>query len=132
MSAQHRDSRALRRALVAGGIYDLLLGLFMLVAGPWTLYRLGAPLEGSALYWFRLSALPLCILPALYFTAARSSQLNAFRIPVLALRGLGGGLVLASLLLGPRPAWLVLVIGLLDLGWACLYFTFWRRQNPIG
>jgi hypothetical protein len=135
MSAPHpyvRDRQALRRSLFAGGLYDLMLGLFMLVAGPWTMSHLGQPLEGPALYWFRLSALPLCILPAIYLTAARSSHLDAFRTPVLALRGLGGGLVLASLLLEPRPAWLVLLIGLLDLGWALLYVILWRRRDGVG
>ena len=132
MAAQPRDRQALRRSLVLGAVYDLMLGLFMLMAGPWTLSRLGEPLEGAALYWFRLSALPLCILPVFYLTAARSSHLDAFRVPVLALRGLGGCLVLASLLLGPRPAWLVLLIGLLDLGWASLYFGLWRSRNRVG
>ena len=135
MSAKHplvRDRRALRRGLTAGALYDLGLGLFMLVAGPGTMSRLGAPLEGDALYWFRLSALPLFILPVLYLSAARSSHLDAFRLPVIALRGLGGCLVIASLAFGPRPAWLVLVIGLLDLGWACLYFGLWRSRDRVG
>jgi len=127
-----RGRRALRRSLIAGALYDLILGLFMLVAGSWTMSRLGEPLEGQALYWFRLSALPLCILPVIYLTAARSSHLDAFRLPVLALRGLGGGLVLASLLLEPRPAWLVLVVGLLDVGWAFLYFILWHRRGRVG
>ncbi len=131
MSAQRsyvRNRQALRQGLITGALYDLALGLFMLVAGPWTMNRLGEPLEGQALYWFRLSALPLCVLPVVYLTAARSSHLDAFRTPVLALRGLGGGLVLASLLLGPRPAWLVLVIGVIDLSWAVLYVNLWRRR----
>jgi len=104
----------------------------MLIAGPWTMNRLGQPLEGPALYWFRLSALPLCILPVIYLTAARSPHLGAFRTPVLALRGLGGALVLASLFFGPRPAWLVLLIGVIDLGWAGLYWLLWRRPPRIG
>ena len=126
------EQNALRRSLILGALYDLILALFMLTGGPWTMNRLGHPLEGQALYWFRLSALPLCILPMLYISAARSSQLDAFRVPVLLLRGLGGFLVLASLALGPRPAWLVLVIGILDLGWAFLYFMLWRRPARIG
>jgi len=132
MAAEARDRQALRRSLVFGGVYDVILGLFMLVAGPWAMNHLGAPLDDAARYWFRLSALPLCILPVFYLTAARSPHLDAFRVPVLALRGLGGCLVLASLLLGPRPAWLVLVVGLLDLGWAYLYFSLWRRHDPVG
>ena len=129
---QPRNRRALRRGLVAGAFYDLLLGAFMLLAGPWTMHRLGQLLEEPALYWFRLSALPLLILPLVYLTAARSRHIDAFRTPILALRGFGGGLVLASLFLGPRPAWLVLVIGLLDLGWALLYFVLWRRRDRVG
>jgi hypothetical protein len=122
-----QDGRLLRGSLAAGALYDLILGLFMLMAGPSTLSRLGQPLEGPALYWFYLSALPLFLLPFLYVTAAHSPHLDAFRTPVLAMRGLGGALVLASLWLGPRPAWLVALIGLVDLGWAGLYFLLWRQ-----
>jgi hypothetical protein len=129
---QPRNRRALRRSLVLGALYDLLLGAFMLVAGPWTLHRLGQSLENPALYWFRISALPLFLLPLVYLTAARSRHIDSFRTPIIALRGLGGALVLASLLLGPRPAWLVLVIGVLDLGWALLYFVLWRRRDRVG
>ncbi|HET9232704.1 MAG TPA: hypothetical protein VFP10_01030 [Candidatus Eisenbacteria bacterium] len=99
----------------------------MLTLGPRTMTLLGEPLEGHALYFFRLSALPLCILPLVYMTASRSSHLDAFRGPVLGLRGLGGALVLASLALGPRPAWLVLAIGLVDLAWAALHAMLWKR-----
>ena len=124
-----QDRRSLRSALVLGALYDLILGVFMIGPGPATMRLLGAPLEGSAAYWFRLSALPLLILPVFYFSAARSQYLDAFRTPVLALRGLGGGFVLASLLLGPRPAWLVAVVGLLDLAWAVLYLKLWRQDE---
>ena len=132
MSARIHDRVALRRSLVLGALYDVILGLFMLLAGAWVMQRLGQPLEGPALYWFRLSALPLCILPVVYLNAARSPHLDAFRVPVLALRGLGGALVLASMLLGPRPAWLVLCVGLADLGWAGLYAYLWGRREQVG
>ena len=120
---------ALRRSLMAGAVYDLCLGAFVLVLGPWMMARLNEPLDGPALYYFRLSALPLCVLPLVYFAAARSVHVDAFRLPVLGLRGLGGALVLASLVLGPRPAWLVLTIGLLDLAWAWLHAMLWRRSE---
>ena len=101
----------------------------MLTLGPRTMTLLGEPLEGQALYFFRLSALPLCVLPLVYMTASRSSHLDAFRVPVLGLRGVGGALVLASLALGPRPVWLVLAIGFVDLAWAALYAVLWKRPH---
>ena len=101
----------------------------MLTLGPWAMRLLGEPLEGQALYFFRLSALPLCILPLVYMTASRSPHLDTFRIPVLGLRGLGGALVLVSLAFGPRPAWLVAAIGLLDLGWAAVHAILWKRPD---
>ena len=119
----------LRRSLVAGAVYDLVLGLFVLTLGPDLMARLGHPLSVAALFYFRLAALPLCILPIVYISAARSPHVDAFRIPVLGLRGLGGGLVLASLLLGPEPAWLFLAIGFGDLGWAMLHAFLWRASR---
>jgi hypothetical protein len=119
----------LRRSLVAGAVYDLALGIFVLTVGPAVMARLGHPLSGAGPYYFRLAALPLCILPVVYLSAARSPQVDAFRAPVLGLRVLGGGLVLASLLLGPQPASLFLAIGLGDLAWAGLHAFLWRGSR---
>jgi len=119
------DRRSLRVSLALGAIYDILVALFILSAGERVLDRLGYPVEEP--FFFSLAALPLLILPVLYVAAARAEDLDEFRPPVLWART-GGGLILVlfTLIHSPGAAWVFLLLGALDLGWAALHFSLWR------
>lgn len=118
--------RGLRRSLAAGAVYDAALGLFIVFAGPAAMAALGHPPAGTSFY-FRLGALPLLLLPALYLAAARSPQIDAFRGPVLWARG-GGGAILLLLVaaLRPDPAWLFAAVAGVDLALAVVHALLWR------
>jgi len=119
---------ALRRTLVWGGIYDIGLGLFILFAGEAVLAALGHPVAGSRFH-FLLGALPLLLLPALYFGAARAEDVGAFLPAVLWARGAGGGILLALVLVAAPPApWIYLAIAAADLVWAAVHARLWLRE----
>ena len=119
---------ALRRTLLAGAVYDLVLGLFILFLGRTAMARLGHPLPDHAVFYFSLASLPLLVLPALSAAAARATDPDPFRPAVLWARGAGGALVLLlALTLRPEPLWLFLIVGTLDGVWACLHAALWRR-----
>ncbi len=121
---------ALRGSLVAGAAYDLVLGAFILAAGPAVLAALGAPVPPGAFH-LRLAALPLLVLPALYLAAARAPDPGPFRFPVLWARSAGGAiLLLLALAARPGAAWLYLVLGSVDLGWGVLHAVLWPRPGP--
>lgn len=121
--------RALRRSLVAGAVYDLLLAAFVLFFAAGFLRFLGHP-DPSSPFHFRLAALPLLLLPALYLGAARARELQAFRLPVLWARGGGGSLViLGALIHRPDATWIYLAVGALDLGWGALHLILWREAS---
>jgi len=120
--------KTLRATLVWGGAYDLGLGLFILFAGEPVLAALGHPL-GGARFHFLLGALPLFILPALYFGAARADEVGAFLPPVLWARGCGGGLLIAlTVIAAPPAAWIYLAIGAADFVWAGIHAWLWLRE----
>lgn len=123
--------RALRISLLGGAAYDLLLGCLVLFGGGPIMAALGHPVTGYAFY-FALASAPLFVLPVLYGVAALSESPDGFRAPVLWARG-GGGLliVLLAILHRPGAAWLFVLIGGLDLGWAVLHAVLWRsRPDP--
>jgi hypothetical protein len=118
--------RALRISLLGGAVYDLVLGCLILVQGGRIMDALGAPVTGFSFY-FALASTPLFILPVLYSVAAFSDPMDGFRAPVLWARG-GGGLFIVLLVILHRPgaAWVFVLIGLADLGWAVLHASLWR------
>ncbi len=121
----------LRRSLIAGAAYDVALAAFILLAGGDMLARLGAPLPLGALFFFRLSALPLLLLPALYLSAAVAGDPGPFRPAVLWARGGGGAILIAlALLHRPQPLWLFLGVGVVDVAWWVLHATLWRARSP--
>lgn len=121
------DRKPLRRSLVFGAVYDLVLGVYILILGRPTMEAWGHPVPEPGFY-FLLGSLPLLVLPMLYLSAARSEALDAFRPAVLWARGGGGGLVLLlTLTLHPAVSWMFLTIGILDLGWALLHRILWRH-----
>jgi hypothetical protein len=118
----------LRRTLLAGAFYDLVLGAGTALAGPAILASLGAPVADRFL--FTLALLPLFVLPVLYRAAARASDLAPFRLPVLWARAGGGGLILVlTLVLRPGAAGIYLAIAVVDLGWAALHAALWPRRG---
>ena len=121
--------RGLRRSLAAGGVYDLALGIFILLAGRPVMAGLGHPVPDHAAFYFALGALPLLLLPALYVAASRAADLGPFRLPALWARAGGGGmLVFLSIAFRPEPIWIFLAIGILDGMWAALHAILWRRR----
>jgi hypothetical protein len=121
------DRLALRRSLLAGALYDALLGTVVLLAGTALRRAMGAPVSDP--FHFQLAALPLFLLPVLYLAAARAADPDPFRPAILWARG-GGGACLLVLVAAHRPPapWLYVVIGALDLGWALLHAALWRRR----
>ena len=120
------NRRALRRSLGAGALYDLVLGLGILLAGPELGDALGAPVRDP--FHFHLAALPLLLLPALYGAAARAADPDPFRPAVLWARGGGGALLLAfTAAFRPEAPAVYVAIGALDLAWAALHAALWRR-----
>jgi hypothetical protein len=123
------ERKALRRSLVAGAVYDLVLGCFILVVGSRVMASLGHPVTGFEFY-FTLAAAPLLLLAVLYAVAAVSRPIDVFRAPVLWARG-GGGVIILLLTAVHRPgaAWLFFVIGAVDLLWAALHAALWRTAR---
>lgn len=119
--------RALRGSLVAGAIYDLALGFWILFYGLRFLSGLGYAPGGSS-FLFHMAALPLLLLPVLYVSAARAKDTKAFRPAVLWARG-GGGAVLLMLVLVHRPeaGEIYALLGVADLVWATLHALLWRK-----
>ncbi len=122
--------RRLRASLVAGAVYDLGLGAFIMTAGPRAI-RAAAGLPPADLFTFRLAALPLFLLPALYLAAARARAVDPFRAPVLWARGAGGAIVIAlAVLHHPPGAAVYAAVGIADLAWAAVHAALWGR--PAG
>ncbi len=107
-----------------------MLAVFILFVGDDALARLGAPLPADALFFFRLSVLPLLLLPALYLAAATAGDPGPFKAAVLWARG-GGGAILICLALLHRPQPLVLFLGLgaADLAWCSVHGLLWRARS---
>lgn len=124
--------RGLRTTLRAGAAYDLALGAAIVLAGERALGALGAEPPCSP-FFFRLSALPLFLLPALYLAAAAARETRPFRAPVLFVR-IVGGLLVAALALWYRPdAWGGYVaIGAADWIWAAVHAAWWRARAECG
>jgi hypothetical protein len=122
------DARSgLRRSLIAGAVYDVALALFIVFAGEGAVARLGAPLPAGALFFFRLAALPLLLLPALYLAAAAAGDPGPFKAAVLWARGGGGAILIGlALLHRPEPLWLFLGVGVADLAWWAVHGLLWR------
>jgi hypothetical protein len=119
----------LRRSLIAGAAYDVVLAAFILLAGDDALARLGAPLPAGALFFFRLAALPLLLLPALYLAAAVAGDPGSFKAAVLWARGGGGAILIGlALLHRPQPLWLFLGVGVADLAWCAVHGLLWRAR----
>lgn len=93
------------------------------------LTRLGAPLPDGTLFFFRLSALPLLLLPALYLSAAVAGDPGPFRPAVLWARGGGGAILIGLALIHiPQPLWLFLGLGAADLVWCAVHGLLWRAR----
>jgi len=124
------DARSgLRRSLIAGAVYDLALALFIVFAGEGTVARLGAPLPAGTLFFFRLAALPLLLLPALYLAAAAAANPGPLMAAVLWARGGGGAILIGlALLHRPQPLWLFLGVGAADLAWCAVHGLLWRAR----
>ena len=120
---------ALRASLRAGAVYDVVLGIGILFLGRRLLAALGYAVLPPA-FLFRLAALPLFLLPALYLAAARATDPDPFRGPVLWARGVGGLIVLA-LVLAHRPpaAGIYAAVGAADLVWAAVHAGLWRKRE---
>ena len=124
-----RDRRPLRRSLVAGAVYDLALGLFIVLFGPRALVALGYPVP-DPVFLFYLSGLALFILPVLYGAASRAAQVDPFRAPVLWARAGGGAFILLVTLLFPPPgAWIYAGVAAADLVWAAVHAALWNRDR---
>jgi hypothetical protein len=120
------DRRALRRSLILGAAYDVVLGAVIVAVGVRLLGALGQPVPDR--FHFHLTLLPLFLLPALYWAAARAADPDPFRLPVLCARGGGGSLILLAVLLWPpHAAWVYLAIAAGDLVWAGVHAGLWRR-----
>lgn len=129
MSSFPPHRRALRLSLAAGAVYDLVLGLVILVAGEKLLAALGSPGVEPRFYLY-LGALPLLLLPALYLVAARSAAVDAFRPAVVWARGGGGSiLILLTVLLGPPVPGLFMAIGVADLLWLAVHLRLWAASR---
>ena len=114
----------LRLSLKLGAAYDLGLGLLILMAGGRILGSWG---ESPDPFLMRLAALPLLILPVLYWTAARTREIDDFKIPVLWARGFGGVCILVlALVFTPPHMTLYIAIGLLDGLWWGIHRLLWR------
>jgi hypothetical protein len=115
---------------MAGAVYDVALGLFILFGGTWMFGALGHP-RPEPVYLLYLATLPLFLLPALYVAAARAAEVDAFRVPVLWARGGGGWLVILLALLFPPPgAWIYVAVGVGDLVWLVVHLALWNRGRP--
>ncbi|NNF08438.1 MAG: hypothetical protein HKN21_16880 [Candidatus Eisenbacteria bacterium] len=124
---QREQHLALRRSLIFGAIYDLAVGLTILLwfPGLFLWLNLEPPEDRFLLY---LSVLPLMVLPVLYWRAATTRDALRYRIPVLWARGGGGAMILAlTLWLKPEGTWVYLSIGAIDIGWAFLHAVLYRR-----
>ena len=130
MSSNAGRWRAVGRLLAAGGVYDLVFAVSILVFTRPSAALLGLSVPDDPVYLL-FNGIFLVLLGALYLVAAREPQRYSAVAPVSAGgRGLGF-LFLTWAWLGGRPV-TFLALGVADLAIGLATFVVWRRAIALS
>ena len=122
---------AVRWALRLSAAYDLLAAGLLLWMPPWLLVMWHHPLPAEP-FLFRLSALPLLLLPPVYLSAASTAEQRPDLVRLCVLIRLVGGAAIGLLVAWQRPAvpGPYLCFAALDWAWAAAYIVTRARATP--
>lgn len=128
MEERVRHLRILALTMLAGAIYDWLMGLLILFAPGFITGLFGLPFPTDLMY-FRAGGMVFITLPFFYLLAYANVERNIAVVPAaIVVRCLGFTFfVIHVLFLGEPP--IFILIGLADLAFAIAHYVFLRRSG---
>ena len=126
MEEKVRRLRILALTMLAGSIYDWVMGLLMLFAPGFITGLFGLPFPTDLMY-FRGGGMVFVTLPFFYLLAYANVERNIAVVPAaIVVRSLGFAFFLIHVLFLGEPL-IFILIGLADLAFAVVHYVFLQR-----